>query len=94
MAESMSAEATVAVTVGCAVPGLFGFFCPAVLEVGGHDRQAVRLQQAKASVASLVLGAAGSVITRTPWPFLLAAALIGLLMWEYESAHRRGGEIA
>lgn len=79
------------ITVGTAIPGVFGFFVPAVLDVarGEHDRDLVRLQQAKASTASLVLGAVGSAVTKTPWPFLLSVGLVALLMWEFEVAHRR-----
>lgn len=90
MSQPTSPDLTMAITVGAGVPALFGFFCPPILETGDHDRSLVKLQQAKAAVASLVLGAAGSAITRTPWPFLLTLALTGLTMWEYETAHRRG----
>ena len=90
MSATPSAEATMAITVLCSVPGVFAFFLPDPLGARSHDPQHLRLQQAKGAVASLGLGAAGSAITRTPWPFLLAVALAGLMMWEYEAIAHRG----
>jgi hypothetical protein len=73
-----------------AVPGLFGFFLPDPLGAKDKDPQHLRMQQAKGIVASLALGAAGSAVTKTPWPFLLAVSLTGLLMWEYQTTALRG----
>ena len=87
-----SAEGTMAITVLCAVPGVFAFFLPDPLGARSHDREHVRLQQAKGTVASLALGAAGSAVTKTPWPFLLAIALTGLMMWEYQATACRRAE--
>ncbi len=78
--------AAVALMVATAVPGLFGFFCPGVLDAGKHPDAAVRLQQTKAGVASLALGAAGSAATKTPWPFILSLTLVCLVLWEYRTA--------
>lgn len=85
----MTPEVAAAITVVTAVPGVFSFFCPSVLDVNKHNPDEVRLQQAKSVVCSLVLGGAGSAATKTPWPFLMACAITALVLWEYETAHRR-----
>lgn len=88
MSDGPSQDALVALSIGTAIPGLWGFFCPGPTEQGQHDVQTVRVQQAKAGVASVGLGVIGSMIVRKPWPFVIAVALVGLLMAEYAS-HRR-----
>ena len=85
MSDSSSAETAMAITMLTAVPGMFTLFLPDPLGAREKDPQHLRLQQAKGIVASLGLGAAGSAITKTPWPFLLALGLTGILMWEYEA---------
>lgn len=84
-----SPDAMIALSIGTAVPGVWGFFCPSPLDQGDHDVDTVRLQQAKAAVASLTLGVIASAIAKKPWPFLVSLALVGLLMWEYESQRKR-----
>jgi hypothetical protein len=79
-------------TVALAVPGIFGFFCPGLLDVPKHDQHAVRQQQAKAAVGSLLLGAAGSAVTKTPWPFLLSLAISAFILWQYEQQHGKTSE--
>lgn len=89
MPQQPSVETTMAITVLASVPGVFAFFLPDPLSGQAQDNDRLRLQQAKGTVASLALGAIGSAVTRTPWPFLLALALTGLMMWEYQViAHR------
>jgi len=78
-----------ALAVATAVPGFYGFFCPDILGSKDHDPQLVKLQQTKAAGASLALGAAASAISKTPWPFLIAVVLVGVLTWEYEVVRRR-----
>lgn len=89
MSEPLQPAPLAALAVATAVPGLFGFFCPDVLGVREHPPELVHQQQTKAAAASLILGAAGSALSRTPWPFLIALALTGLLIWEYEAARER-----
>ena len=84
-----SQDAMVALSIGTAVPGLWGFFCPSPTDQDGHDKETIRVQQAKAGAASLAVGFAGTVICHKPWPFLVALALVGLLLWEYESHRKR-----
>lgn len=86
---SMSPGQAAAFTVAVSVPGFFGFFCPSLLDTGKHDTQLVRQQQVKATAASFALGIAGSAVTRTPWPFLLAVGITGLIMWQYEQQNRK-----
>jgi hypothetical protein len=81
---SLSPAQATAFTVAMGVPGIFGFFCPGPLDTTSHPPNLVRQQQAKAIVASLALGCAGTSFTRTPWPFLLSLALVGILMAEYK----------
>ena len=89
MSDGPSPDAMVALSIGTAIPGLWGFFCPGPLDQDSHDEKTVRLQQAKAGVASLGLGAVASGIAKKPWPFLVAVALVGVLMWEYEANRKR-----
>lgn len=87
--EAPSPDAMIALSIGTAVPGLFGFFCPGPLDQGDHDRDNIKFQQAKAAVASLTLGVIGTCIAKKPWPFLVTVAMVGLLLWEYESQRKR-----
>lgn len=91
MAEQMPASATAALTVACSVPGLFTFFCPPVSNISSATVEKVRLGQAKAAVCSLVLGAAGSAVSKSPWPFLAALAIVAVVIWQYESEHKQSG---
>lgn len=45
----------------------------------------IRRAEGQAALISLGLGAMVSMIARTPWPFLAAAALVGWNVWEYEN---------
>jgi hypothetical protein len=74
-------------TVALAVPGIFGFFCPGILDVRNHAQDDVRRQQAKAAVAALGVGAAATAASKTPWPFLLAIAITAFILWQYEQQH-------
>ena len=89
MAQEFSPSAAASLTVACTVPGLFTFFCPPLPNVAGADRSELKLGQAKAAAASLVLGAAGSAFSKSPWPFLATLALVGLIVWQYEIEHSR-----
>lgn len=83
------AAMSIGVVTGCL--GIFGFLCPGVLDAIKHDSATVRTQQAKAAIASLGLGAAGSAFTKTPWPFLVSLVMVGLLVWEFET-HQSAGD--
>ena len=85
-----SPDAMIALSIGTAVPGIFGFFCPGPLDQADHDPGSIRLQQTKACAASLLLGAAAAGVAKKPWPFLIAVTLTALLMGEYEVHRRRG----
>ena len=82
----------VTMTVACTIPGLFTFFCPSVPDVKGHPVHEVRLGQSKGVACSLVLGAVGSLATKTPWPLLGAILIAALVVWQYEHEHRKSGE--
>ena len=89
MSDGPSTEAMIGLSIATAVPGVWSFFCPAVLDQGPYADDVVRLQQVKAAVASLGLGAVASTIARKPWPFLVALFMIGILYAEYESSRKR-----
>lgn len=78
------------ITVATGTMGIFGFLLPGVLDVAGKDDGRVRMQQSKAAIAGLALGAAGSAGTKTPWPFLTALIMVILLSWEFEANRKRG----
>ncbi len=77
--------------VATGVTGLYGVFVPDALTAAQLPGPHVHHQQVKAGAASLLLGAACSAVTRTPWPFLLALALVAVLMAEFETVRRRAG---
>ena len=77
--------------VATGVSSLYGVFVPDALSAAQLDQARVHEQQLKAGVASLILGAGCSAIARSPWPFLLAVALVALLMTEFASVRRRAG---
>lgn len=89
MASQLGPSAAATLTVACSVPGLFTFFCPSLPNVGGTDKSELKLGQAKAAAASLVLGAAGSAFSKSPWPFLASLTLVALVVWQYEVEHTR-----
>lgn len=89
MSRQPPAPAPVAIGIVTAIPGLFSFFCPSVLEVDNYDPGVVKLQQAKAGIAGLLLGAAGSWAVQAPWPFLLAIVIVAVVMWEYNNAPKK-----
>lgn len=86
----MSPTATATLTVAVAVPGLYSMFLPSLAALGGTDRQQLRIGQAKAGAVSLVLGAAGSALSRSPWPVLATLAMVVFVCWQYECQHNRG----
>lgn len=92
MSDGPSPDALVALSIGTAVPGIWGFFCPAPYAQDDQDLSTIRFQQAKAGAASLTLGVIASAIAKKPWPFLVAVALVGLLLCEYESSRKRGSD--
>ena len=89
MSDGPSTEAIIGLSIATGVPGLWSLFVPSVMDQAPYNLEVVRLQQTKATVASLALGVAASSIARKPWPFLVAVFAVGLLLWEWETTRRR-----
>lgn len=89
MSESPSPDAFIALSVATAVPGLWSFLCPPVLDQDPYDDATTRLQQTKAVVASLGLGTVAACIARKPWPFLAAVLMVVLMLIEFEHTRTR-----
>lgn len=89
MSDGPSTEAVIGLSIGTAIPGIWCLFCPPVLDTGQYAVETVRLQQVKATAASLLLGGVASTIARKPWPFLVAVAITGLMLAESEGCRRR-----
>lgn len=90
MSTTPPADELMCITVATGTMGIFGFLLPGVLDVATKDDDRVNLQRTKAAIAGLALGAAGSAGTRTPWPFLTAVVMVGLLSWEFEANRSKG----
>ena len=89
MSDGPSTEAMIGLSIATAVPGVWSVFCPPVLDQGPYADEVVRMQQLKATAASLALGGVAASIARKPWPFLVAIFICGLMIAEYEHARRR-----
>lgn len=89
MSDGPTPDAMIALSVATAVPGLWSFLCPPVLDQDPYDDSITRGQQAKAIVVSLGLGTIASMIAKKPYPFLAAVVMIVLLLAEYESTRKR-----
>ena len=89
MSDGPSTEAVIGLSIATAVPGVWSFFCPPVLDQSPYGDELVKQQQIKATVASLALGATAGMIARKPWPFLVAMFICGLMVWEYGTARKR-----
>jgi hypothetical protein len=96
------APATVAlmVLVVAEIPNFWSGFLPSLFTIatfsGGdagkvaHTKKWIRRGEYQAIGLSLTLGAAASVLSKEPWPFLGSALMCGYLAWQYEHALRLG----
>lgn len=90
MSDAPSPDAMICLSVATAIPGIFGFLCPAPLDQDGHDGDAVRGQQTKAVAASLALGVAATAVAKRPWPLIVAVVMVAVLLGEYQVHHLWG----
>ena len=68
---------------------MWSFFFPPVLDQSPYGDDIVRMQQTKATIASVALGGVAAGIAKKPWPFLVAIFISGLLLAEFEAGRRR-----
>ena len=90
----------IALLVAFEVPNLFSGLLPSLFTIstfsGGdadkveHTKTWIRRGEIQAGVVSLGLGIGGSITTRSPWPFLLTLGMIAWLVYQYETALRKG----
>lgn len=97
----MSAEGLgLSFLVAFEVPNLFSGLLPSLFtistfssadpEKAAHTKKWIRKGEIQAGVVSLGLGLGGTIVTRTPWPLLLTLIMIFWLVWQYETALRKG----
>jgi len=75
------------------VPTIFQTFLPPAAEItkekpGSTYSSRLRKSEVYATVISVGLGFAGSMITNTPWPFMGAAAIAAAIIVHYEGCLR------
>lgn len=102
MAETLIPAAAVGLTVLTAfeVPNMYSGLLPSLFTIstfsGGdeakaaHTKKWIRKGEIQATVMSLILGAGASSLAGSPWPLLATAAMCGYLLWQYETALRKG----
>lgn len=84
-----SPDSMVTLSVVTAVPGLWSFLCPPVLDQSPYADQLVRTQQAKACFISLAFGTLAGLMVKKPYPFLVAVGMCVIMLAEYESSRKR-----
>jgi hypothetical protein len=82
------------------VPNLFSGLLPSLFTIStfskgdadkaAHTKKWIRRGEIQAGVVSLGLGLGGTIVTKTPWPMLLTLIMIAWLVWQYETALRKG----
>lgn len=101
MADAMNAEGLgLSFLVAFEVPNLFSGLLPSLFTIStfssadptkaAHTKKWIRKGELQAGVVSLGLGLGGTIVTKTPWPILLTLLMIAWLVWQYETALRRG----
>lgn len=68
-------------------------FTIATFADGGEDKQAhtkkwIRSGEIEGTLQALLLGVGGSIVTKSPWPFLFIVGMIVWKIWSYEQALR------
>jgi hypothetical protein len=56
-----------------------------------HTRRWIRSGEIEGTLQGILLGAGGSILTRSAWPFFLVLVMLAWKIWSYEDALRRGG---
>lgn len=56
-----------------------------------HTARWIRSGELEATIQAVILGAGGSVLTGSPWPFVIVLAMVAWKIYSYEDALGRGG---
>jgi hypothetical protein len=59
-------------------------------EAMAHTARWIRSGEIEATIQGLILGLGGSLLTSSPWPFVIVLAMIAWKIYSYEDALRRG----
>lgn len=101
MGELIPAEAIgLTILTAFEVPNLYSGLLPSQFTIatfsgGDDDKRAhttkwIRKSEIQATAMSLILGAGASALAKSPYPFLATAVMCGYLLWQYETALRKG----
>lgn len=99
--EPLSAEGVgIALLVAFEVPNLFSGLLPSLFTIATfsagdadkvqHTKRWIRRGEVQAGAVSVGLGVGASIVTKSPWPFLLVLGMIVWLVWQYECALAKG----
>lgn len=103
MADRMETE-NIALTILtiAEVPNFWSGFLPSLFTIATfsagddekvqHTKLWIRRGEVQASVMSVALGVAASVIAKSPLPFLGVLLIMGYLIFQYENALKKGTE--
>lgn len=88
-----AAGAGIALVILLQVPSVFGTFLPNPCDVskerpGSQYSYRVRQSEIYAALIATALGVAGSYVANSPWPFFATMALVGVIVFHYESSLR------
>lgn len=82
------------------VPNLYSAPLPSKFTIatfsGGDERKVdhttkwIRSGEIEATVQAIILGIGGSMLTKSPWPFLFVMLMVGWKIYSYEHALRGG----
>jgi hypothetical protein len=56
-----------------------------------HTARWIRSGEIEATIQAIILGTGGSLLTSSPWPFLIVLAMVAWKLYSYEDALGRGG---
>ena len=65
-------------------------FTGSTAEAQAHTRRWIRSGEAEASIQAVILGAGGSILTGSPWPFLFVLLMVAWKLASYEHSLRGG----
>lgn len=65
-------------------------FAGSTPEAQAHTRRWIRSGEGEGTIQAVILGAGGSILTKSPWPFLLVLAMAAWKLASYEHSLRGG----
>jgi hypothetical protein len=102
MAEGTGQAAALTVLTVAEIPNMYSGLLPSLFTIstfsgGDSDKQAhtkkwIRRGEIQATAMSMALGIGASVLAKAPWPFLGTVLMCGYLLYQYETALRKGNE--